>query len=259
MPRFGKNGTVREGGATRRARDLKMSSTLLWFLLVVTATLVAGEETETAKVGKDDTHDNSTVLSPAEELLQAARKAEVPSPQEILKPLPFEPGPTMVKFPPHHPSPAPGPPRQNPGPPPSFSKPVEDFSNTVGPDFGPVTFTEFGGPNFGFQNNFENDFGEFSSEKLHPRPPRPSPGPRPSPPGARPPPQSSKRPPTPHRSPPRPAPPRPASRPPSRPPPRTSSRPRPSGFSNSGILDARGEGCVKYTEDICLDSEKYPQ
>ncbi|KAK8376437.1 hypothetical protein O3P69_009826 [Scylla paramamosain] len=46
--------------------------------------------------------------------------------------------------------------------------------------------------------------------------------------------------------------------PPSRPPPRTSSRPRPSGFSNSGILDGRGEGCVKYTEDICLDTEKYP-
>ncbi|KAK8376621.1 hypothetical protein O3P69_009912 [Scylla paramamosain] len=232
------DGTVREGGATHRARDLKMSPTLLWFLLAVTATLVAGEETQAAKVGKDDTHDNSTVLSPAEELLQAARKAgyeltlerldeavaasdeqvnqlmpapvaeafislrrndnidvirekmigmiftgqprplgpapprlphqmggpplsrrqhipprlhpprrpnppppssnrrnpfsrfhvqfnpqEVPSPQEILKPLPFEPGPTMVKFPPHHPAPAPAPPRQNPGPPPSFSKP----------------------------------------------------------------------------------------------------------------------------------------
>lgn len=353
-----------------------MSSTLLWFLLAVTATLVAAEETETARVGKDETPDNSTILSPAEELLLAAKKAgyeltlerldeavaasdeqvnqlmpapvaeafislrrkdnideirakmigmtftgqfhplghapprlphqmggpplsrrhhmpprrpnppphsnrrnpfsrfhvqfnpqgeasiqstrKVPSPQEILKPLPFEPGPTMVKFPPHHPAPAPAPPRQNPGPPPSFSKPVEDFSNTVGPDFGPVTFTEFGGPNFGFQNNFENDFGEFTSDKLHPRPPRPSPGQRPSPPGARPPPPSSKRPPTPHRSPPRPAPPRPASRPPSRPPPRTPSRPRPSGFSNGGILDSKGEGCVKYTEDICLDTEKYP-
>ncbi|XP_071549090.1 uncharacterized protein [Panulirus ornatus] len=169
---------------------------------------------------------------------------EVPAPEEILKPLPFVPGPTMVKFPPHHPvqqqTPS-APSRQVPGHRPGFKPPVEDFSNTVGPDFGPVTFNDFGG-NFGFNNNFENDFGDFNIQQRPARPP-----------AHRPP---SARPPVP----------RPAARPPlrtaARPRPPRPSRPthgRPGGFSHVGFGSFGGDShCIKYTEDICLDTEEYP-
>ncbi|KAG7154476.1 hypothetical protein Hamer_G018225 [Homarus americanus] len=171
---------------------------------------------------------------------------KVPAPDKILKPLPFAPGPTMVKFPHppprHHPPTAPS--RQSTGP-------VPDFSNTVGPDFGPVTINDFNG-NFGF-DNFKNNFGDFNSAN--------SPPIRPPPPAHRPPP------PAPHRpSPPRPAPRPSQARPAPRPEPtRHRPRPRPShsrpgGFGNIGFGGFSGgdESCVKYTDDICLDTESYP-
>ncbi|XP_037784911.1 uncharacterized protein LOC119580831 isoform X1 [Penaeus monodon] len=192
--------------------------------------------------------------------IQNTRK--VPAPDNILKPLPFVPGPTMIQFPSHHPKsqpgppPAPSPPRQHPSrqsghrprprPPADSFKPVkESFGNTVGPDFGPVTFTEFGG-NFGFNNNFENDFSFSSPNSAGPRPPHQRPPSRPAPP---PPSRPAPHPPS------RPAPPRPSRPSPPRSSPARPSRParpsqsRPHGASNN---------CLRYTDDICLDSAEYP-
>ncbi|XP_042873091.1 uncharacterized protein LOC122253821 isoform X2 [Penaeus japonicus] len=188
---------------------------------------------------------------------------EVPAPDNILKPLPFVPGPTMIQFPSHHPKhqpgppPAPSPPRQHPSrqsghrprprPPADNFKPVnEGFGNTVGPDFGPVTFNEFGG-NFGFNNNFESDFNFNSPNPPGSRPPHQRPPSRPAPPPAsRPAPSRPSRPSPSRPSPPRPS--RPARPPQSRPP---QSRPAP-------VFGGGDKTCLKYTEDICLDSGDYP-
>lgn len=54
-----------------------MPSTLLWFFLAVAAAAVAAEEAaaEAVKVEEEEKYDNSTVLSPAEELIRAAEAA----------------------------------------------------------------------------------------------------------------------------------------------------------------------------------------
>ncbi|XP_053638267.1 uncharacterized protein [Cherax quadricarinatus] len=159
--------------------------------------------------------------------IQSTRK--VPAPDKILKPMPFVPGPTMVKFPPHHPphqQAPPAPSRQSPG--------FPDFSNTIGPDFGPVTINEYS--------------GNFNSPNTAARPPsghRPSSSHRPSLPRPAPHPSSPRLPP--RQRPPLPRPPRPI-------------HGRPGAFSNVGFGNFRGNGgnCVRYTEDICLDTEEYP-
>ncbi|KAK7082025.1 Neurotrophin 1 Source FlyBase [Halocaridina rubra] len=161
-----------------------------------------------------------------EDSIQHTRK--VPAPENILKPLPFVPGPTMVKFPPHHkpPQSVPLPPRQPSGPrlrprptaapKDSFHHVGDNFGNAVGPDFGPVSFTEFGNNNnFGFNNNFENDFKDFGQKPVRPPPPHSVPRPRPEP-------------------------------------------VRPVPHDTFGIGGGRENGCVKYTEDICLDATDYP-
>ncbi|XP_066959734.1 neurotrophin 1-like isoform X1 [Macrobrachium rosenbergii] len=146
-----------------------------------------------------------------EDSIQHTRK--VPAPENILKPLPFVPGPTMVKFPtiPKPPSRQAPAPRPRPRPPHS-----ENFGNAVGPDFGPVTFSHVSTSSGGFNNNFDNDFKNFGPTKDDFGPPK-----------------------TPQRFPPRPPPP--------------SHQGRPTG----GFAGHDG-GCVKYTEDICLDSFEYP-
>ncbi|XP_068225927.1 uncharacterized protein [Palaemon carinicauda] len=146
-----------------------------------------------------------------EDSIQHTRK--VPAPDNILKPLPFVPGPTMVKFPT---IPKPPPNRQAPVPRPR-PRPThpENFGNAVGPDFGPVSFSHVNSNSGGFNSNFDNDFKNFGSTKDEFAPPKPP------------------------------------ARFPARPPPSHQGRPT-GGFSSSD------GGCVKYTEDICLDSIEYP-
>ena len=168
------------------------------------------------------------------------------APDEILKPYVFVPKKEQISFPSNVKHQNHKPPRRRPPHPNSFHRQTpagsqrsqnrlqrpnefnDHFGNTLGPDFGPVTFEDIAPID---NDDFGNAIDSFKKKPFTPSIPVPSIPPR------RPPPRNPVR----------------------GPPPRPSS-----GFSHNsgggfGNFHLGGGSCKKYTDDICLDVANYPQ